>query len=172
MITLATLPQATEQEVFDQVATHLLRQRKVSRNPETQMCAYRGADGLKCAAGCLIGDDEYSSAMENLEWDQLEMQKQRFTVPEEHIGLITDLQQVHDNADDEIGIGGDAYATWLKELEEVADSYGLSTHKLRYRVVEGDTVLFTESTLAEAEQQLTNALNHGHDAYLQCPGDF
>jgi hypothetical protein len=58
MITLETLPQATAQEVFDQVATHLLTQRQ--RSTTKGNCAYRGDDGLKCAAGCLLGPDDGS----------------------------------------------------------------------------------------------------------------
>lgn len=56
MITLKTLADATEQEVFDQVANHLLTQMKKSehtrKNPyEYVNCLYRSSDGLKCAAG-------------------------------------------------------------------------------------------------------------------------
>ena len=176
MITLKTLPQATAQEVFDQVATHLLKQRVASRNFATEMCAYRGAKGRKCAAGCLVSDEEYSTEMENLAWDQINYPKRKFTVPQEHMKLITALQVVHDSADDEVnvGIGGDAYDYWLRRLRTEAHDRGLSDHKLRYRVIEGEcmTILFTENTQSEAEQQLTYALIHGHDAYLQCPGDF
>jgi hypothetical protein len=41
MITLKTLPQATPQQVFDQVTKHLLTQNARSRSGETQICAYR-----------------------------------------------------------------------------------------------------------------------------------
>lgn len=60
MIALKTLAQVTDQEVFDQVKTHLLSQKvkSMSRTLE-DTCAYRSANSLKCAAGCLIGDDEY-----------------------------------------------------------------------------------------------------------------
>ena len=60
MITLKTLPQATAQEVFDQITQHLLQQGKAAKSV-TGACRYRieTAEGiLKCAAGCLIADDE------------------------------------------------------------------------------------------------------------------
>jgi len=46
MITLKTLPQATAQEVFDQVARHLLTQGKKSISENNQYCMYRF---LKCS---------------------------------------------------------------------------------------------------------------------------
>ena len=72
MITLKTLPQATAQEVFDQVAKHLLTQMKKSvakraaesASDSKDYCMYRGFDGTKCAAGCLISDDEYKPEFE------------------------------------------------------------------------------------------------------------
>ena len=66
-ITLKTLEQATAQEVFDQVAEHMLTQYELSMLNDT--CVYRGYSGLKCAAGCLIGDDEYNNElMEGFTW--------------------------------------------------------------------------------------------------------
>lgn len=57
----------TIQETFDTVARHLLRQSAKSVfnyvYGETS-CAYRGDNGLRCAAGCLIPDSEYSKSIE------------------------------------------------------------------------------------------------------------
>lgn len=64
-ITLKNLHEATEQQVFDQVAGHLLTQKEVLPSPA---CFYRGPNGLKCAAGCLIANDEYMPEEFNLEW--------------------------------------------------------------------------------------------------------
>ncbi len=102
MITLKTLPQATAQEVFDQVAKHLLTQMKKSvakRTAESasdskDYCMYRGFDGTKCAAGCLISDDEYKLEFENHNW--LHLSSTNYLVPEEHCYLITKLQNIHD----------------------------------------------------------------------------
>lgn len=98
-ITLKTLAQATEQEVFDQVVQHLREQGVQSKNENG--CAYRGEGGLMCAAGCLIADDEYvASTMDYADdttWTQLVID---YVVPEEHSILIRRLQEVHDGYSD------------------------------------------------------------------------
>jgi hypothetical protein len=91
MITLKTLPQATAQEVYDQVKTHLLTQNQMSLKGDR--CMYRGPNGLKCAAGILIGDDEYSDAMEGVSWPGL---IGMLHIPDTHELLIRELQMVHD----------------------------------------------------------------------------
>ena len=91
MITLKTLSQATEQEVFDQVAKHLLTQGERSEGKDR--CLYRGENGLKCAAGSLIGDDEYDPSMENGWWNLLVIAGQ---APDTHQTLISQLQTIHD----------------------------------------------------------------------------
>lgn len=49
----------------------------------------------KCAAGCLIGDDEYNEAlMEHRDWRSLLSRK---LVPRTHFDLILELQQIHDH---------------------------------------------------------------------------
>lgn len=95
MITLNTLKDATAQEVFDQVAEHLLTQNRTSF--DGQSCKYRivleNKDILKCAAGCLIGDDEYNPDFEGRTWKRL---VSLGLVPLAHAELIKDLQKVHD----------------------------------------------------------------------------
>lgn len=105
MITLANLKDATAQQIFDQVATHLLTQNKQSmKSGDVNVCLYRNGEGLKCAAGCLIGDDEYKPEMDSSGtigggtkvgsgWGRL---VERGLVPSEHEELITSLQRVHD----------------------------------------------------------------------------
>ena len=102
-ITLKTLPTATAQEVFDQVVGHLLRQGERCAGPVHRhefrfglldvdigkpYCLYRNNEGMKCAAGCLIGDDEYRLSMEGHAWGEI--------APEEHAELIITLQLIHD----------------------------------------------------------------------------
>ncbi len=114
-ITLATLPQATAQEVFDQVATHLLTQGKKSflLRGVRKNCAFRGTYGLKCAAGCLMSDEEYSLDMEGLAWRTLVTEKK---VPSEHCELIVRLQYLHDGVTPE---------NWKRELEVLAREFKL-----------------------------------------------
>ena len=98
MITLATLPMATQQEVFDQVSSHLLAQGKrcvaVDQQALITDCRYHGPDGLKCAAGCLIGEDEYDPTMERLGWGSLVKNN---LVPAAHADTIILLQGIHDS---------------------------------------------------------------------------
>ncbi len=63
----------TKQETFNIVATHLLTQGEKSQEIsidedgfENPSCKYRGPDGLMCAAGVLIPDDQYTPDMEGL----------------------------------------------------------------------------------------------------------
>jgi len=116
MITLKTLPYATAQEVFEQVANHLIKQNaksQITHGQEIAECFYR-LDTLKCAAGCLIGEDEYNEKrMEGKNWDTLLM---RGIVPENHDDLICDLQKVHDKKETN---------TWKEELIKVATEHNL-----------------------------------------------
>lgn len=91
MITLATLEEATAQEVFDQVVNHLRKQNKQAMS--NSKCCYRHGD-LKCAAGCLISDDEYHKNMEGSTWFIL---IDRFRISTAHQDLIFMLQDIHDN---------------------------------------------------------------------------
>lgn len=118
MITLKTLPQATAQEVFDQVATHLLKQNAQSRDGQKGLCAYLNQSGLKCAAGCLIGDDEYNPDFEDQSWGTLIGEG---LVPDTHRNLITTLQRLHDHFGPE---------DWLEELTQIAIKRKLSTKVL------------------------------------------
>lgn len=117
MITLATLHQATAQEVFDQVATHLMSQGEKSERDSALGCAYREGN-LKCAAGCLISDAEYQPGFEGKDWGYL---VESGCVPAIYKDLISDLQTCHDD-DDEDG--------WLKELIRIAKLRDLNTTAL------------------------------------------
>lgn len=105
MITLATLHEATEQQIFDQVAAHLLKQQAKSMISLT-MCAYRGRQGMMCAAGCLIADDEYDAEMDQhaTSWNSLVDRK---LVPAAHKNFIRGLQSVHDGLTADVAPGLD-----------------------------------------------------------------
>lgn len=115
-ITLATLPQTTEQEVFYYVAHHLLTQNEKSLAKSDNFvrdCLYKNPDNLKCAAGCLIADDEYKPDLEGLSWRVLADYKD---VPLTHINLIASLQIVHDKFE---------VKNWRLQLSELANDFGL-----------------------------------------------
>ena len=112
-ITLKTLAQATEQEIFDQVAAHLLTQRQKSQISSGD-CAYLAPNGLKCAAGCLIGEEEYNPGFETWGWHSL---AERDLVPRKHRWFIRFLQTLHDSC---------LVETWEVELAVFAKKWGLS----------------------------------------------
>lgn len=55
----------SSQEIFDIIVTHLRQQgRPAFRDGDAERCAYRNAEGLRCAVGCLIPEDAYDPIME------------------------------------------------------------------------------------------------------------
>jgi hypothetical protein len=84
---------ATELEVIDFVAEHLLKQGKKSLLSEYK-CMYRGVGDLMCAAGCLIPRHLYNTGMEHKSWTEL---CEDFGLPTEHKTLIFKMQCIHDN---------------------------------------------------------------------------
>ena len=115
MITLKTLPQATAQEVFDQITQHLLTQATPAQNKDGS-CRYKLEQPervLRCAAGCLIADDEYREKFEGESWDSLVL---RGLVPSPHKDLITSLQKMHDTC---------LVSEWPERLRQLAADYDL-----------------------------------------------
>lgn len=113
MISLKTLEQATAQQVFDQVSKHLLNQNAKSITLGTfNQCRYK-SDGLMCAAGCLIADDEYEDRMEHIDWIDLVAQN---IVPSTHSRLIYNLQEIHDGCEP---------PQWRNKLTELANNQNL-----------------------------------------------
>lgn len=119
-ITLKTLSTATAQEVYDQVVAHLRKQGKKSYidpalvNGDVQAgCLYRGPDGLQCAAGCLISDEEYKSEMEGKPWSDV---VHHGLAPINHEELIDNLQRIHDS---------EVIECWEGEFAALARSRGL-----------------------------------------------
>lgn len=104
------------QELFDRVKTHLLKQMKKSDGERFDTaeigCLYRTEDGLKCAIGCLIPDDKYDPIIEGFVLDQnvfdtdndvLEPSELRLKeilmgvgIEEGNLELLADLQDTHD----------------------------------------------------------------------------
>lgn len=94
-ITLATLKDATEQQIFDQVARHLIKQ-KVRAVNEAGMCQYRPGNGLMCAAGCLMTDEEYDVKFDQIgSWLNIS-EAYPDQIPSKHAYFIDMLQKMHD----------------------------------------------------------------------------
>lgn len=101
MITLKNLGEATPIQVFNQAKEHLLKQGE--RSVSDLNCMYRSDNGLKCAAGCFIADEEYNEWMEGKTWDVLVNNLPgRFPHmfgydTSSHKALIYQLQIIHDS---------------------------------------------------------------------------
>ncbi len=124
----------TNQEVFDKVARHLLTQgkRAVSAS-QPGKCQYRGADGLKCAVGCLIQDEYYSADFEGAAAPSMterglsgtdERQRDLLIASLEASGIVPDnwpilvrLQMVHDERSPK---------DWRFGLQIAAEAFSLS----------------------------------------------
>lgn len=112
----------TSKEIYNKVSAHLLVQNKKSYLPKDVVekrgftvidtdCAYRGEDGLRCAIGCLIPDNEYSIEMEGsipaaLKFNNPDLQK----TFRDNYSLLFQLQSVHDFYEP---------SEWKKKLKEI-----------------------------------------------------
>lgn len=92
-ITTKNLHEFTEQEVFDYVVDKLFAQNRASIDAHEQ-CQYRGENGIKCAGGHLIADDDYKPWFEGTIWSEL---IDNGAVPRDHCHLIGELQAMHDS---------------------------------------------------------------------------
>lgn len=93
-VNLKNLHEATEQQIFDQVAQHLLKQgRRCVRLGGG--CVYRGPNGMKCAAGALIDDDEFNPRLDSSGLTWL-MAVAGGLVPAAHANFVRGLQNLHD----------------------------------------------------------------------------
>lgn len=115
-ITLISLEKATEQQVFNQAAKHLLTQNKKSKN--RSKCLYKSKSGLKCAAGCFISDKQYKKEFDSCSltsWDDI---INEFNLTKKHKDLISELQHIHDAFHPN---------QWKTMLIELAQEYNLNT---------------------------------------------
>jgi hypothetical protein len=114
-----TLPE-TEQEVFDIVYKHLMKQKRrcALDDSKNSSCRYRGREGTKCAAGALIPDDAYDESIENCTWSRLVHERK---VPFLHRELIVRFQRIHDLNEPE---------DWESILQQLADEYQLKVPEI------------------------------------------
>lgn len=112
------------QELFNRVAIHLIKQgRRSICTKDENICAYRGANGLKCAGGALIHDEHYHYDLENKVVNQPSVRAALFKsgISEDQLNLVIRLQSIHDNTRSQY---------WMRELTASADNYNLSIKAL------------------------------------------
>ena len=87
----------TAQEIFDKVVAHLRSQGCKSQESAGGMCVYRGPNGTKCAAGCLIEDKYYRRAFEGNTFEHIILSSNALSAQfSTHVELIQALQNAHD----------------------------------------------------------------------------
>lgn len=112
---------STLQEQFDKIAKHLLTQNARSVGVRDN-CAYRGLNGMKCAAGCMIPDEEYTTKMEGKAWNTVCMLRPKLAkLLDSRLGRA--LQGVHDGYPPE---------EWPERLRIVAEQFGLQYNEELY----------------------------------------
>lgn len=113
------------QEIFNRIATHLITQnaraiagKDVMGEPK---CAYRGADGTKCAVGCLIADEAYRPELEGKNCEASivvdALAKSGIPVSFEDGEFLREIQRIHDFAEP---------ADWPSELADFGKDNRLS----------------------------------------------
>jgi hypothetical protein len=114
-----------EQQVFDRVVLHLMKQNERSQDPEITLgngCMYRDPKGNKCAVGCLIPDEMYVPEMERKNVYRLTgafpQVRDLFKGPRV-LELLSQLQGIHDT-------GGNA-TEWYVPLLFAAEEFNLHT---------------------------------------------
>jgi hypothetical protein len=116
---------SSRQEVFDKALTHLRAQGKPSLNPKTiWKCQYRSPEGLKCAVGCLIPDEDYREEMEGRNANEVLREVLGMRLSAEESSFINDLQcTLHDNfASRFVG------PAFLEGLEAAAATFAYTYH--------------------------------------------
>lgn len=114
----------TRQEIFNIVSTHLLEQDDKSAETDEKglfRCKYRGPNGLKCAIGILIPDEEY-----NPEWEGKCVNTQNLSegmpiaaacgISRADVDFARSLQHVHDLFD---------VCDWRNQLKLFRSSWNL-----------------------------------------------
>ncbi len=115
IVTLKNLHEATPRQVFDQVKTHLLKQKARCIDSEGA-CRYKRYNNY-CAAGCLIGDDRLAKKFDSLEatsW--ITLVKAGHIPKNPHNILIARLQIIHD---------GYPVEEWEEMLNEIEKEFRL-----------------------------------------------
>ena len=120
-------------EVFNKVEAHLLAQsvRSIRKSLISDMCAYRGAGGLRCAVGCLIKDEAYHKGLEAIAMWADEKEDDHQMLLEEALiksgidlnstmtHMLSDLQDLHDTVKPEV---------WKQRLQNLRVKYlGIDT---------------------------------------------
>jgi len=132
------------QQIFDHVKEFFLKQGKPSINIHAAgggTCKYKTSDGLKCAVGCLIPDDKYTSSIEgygvalilrdtispNSGEDKLIKTLKSSGISKRSFPLLEALQDAHDSC--AFKYSDNFINLFLEALEKVAKDFRLKYAK-------------------------------------------
>jgi len=114
-ITLSSINNFSLDAIIQHVARHLILQNQRSYDED---CKYK-SEGLSCAVGCLVSDEEYDPEMEGAAIRDKRFDK--FGIGAQRRALLNSLQLVHDSM---------MPYEWHNELMSVCNQYGLDTAAL------------------------------------------
>lgn len=101
------------QEAFNKMVQHL-RAQKVKSLASDGTCLYRGPNGLKCAVGALIPDEEYRTQFEDVIASTVVQNCPSLQGIDK--GLLNKMQNAHDNV---------RVQFWEDEFKEIAEEFDL-----------------------------------------------
>ena len=116
------------QEVFNHVIKHLVTQGErccgFIYDTHDEICLYRSPEGMSCAIGCLMSDEEYHPDMENAEVFSIIENYDQIKWMDDYRVLLRDLQDLHDeecNWNDEGGLS----PIGLRDIMFIAEDHNL-----------------------------------------------
>lgn len=111
-----------KQQIFDTVATHLLKQGEAATSHGR--CRYRTESGLMCAVGCLIPDEKYTPKIEGRAVRDIPHMLPFYTTFDD-LTLLGQLQAAHDLELIDSGI-----EAWKGRMLLIAADYKLNAEAL------------------------------------------
>ncbi len=156
------------QEVFDQACVFFATSEGPSAIPSTRNCAgyecvYRRDDGRVCVAGYFLPDESYDPDMDDPESSSDGSDVHALVkhygdqIPSwfgQHVELLKQLQQIHDNEFHWTADHAWNYAELIRDLDVVADDNGLTKVAIDQVRAKGPKPEFTA-----ADEQLLRALD-------------
>lgn len=101
------------QEAFNKMVRHL-RSQKERSIAKDGVCLYRGSNGLKCAVGALIPDNEYTPEFEEV--NAANVATKCPSLYGINHSLLHDMQYLHDNTD---------VKEWENGFKDIAEDFDL-----------------------------------------------
>jgi hypothetical protein len=119
----ANIRPKSNQDAYDKVLKAIRKQKYIQSNDSKGVCAYRGPDGLRCAAGHLIPNSLYRKEIEGKNIGSLKGIYTKIAKYFENVEgyLLTDLQMAHDFR---LSSEGNSLG-WETKMKQIAKDYNL-----------------------------------------------